>query len=399
MKAFVYPSKPFGTIIVPPSKSMAHRALICAALASGKSEISNIYLSEDIKATIDGLKSLGALIEVNGDKITVKGIDFSKKIESGSFNANESGSTLRFIIPICSLISKHHVLYGTSKLISRPLDVYKDIFKSDLIIEKESVVVNGMLKAGDYTVKGDISSQFISGLLFTLPLLNANSTIKILPPFESKSYIDLTISMQKLFNVNIEFKDNTCHIKGNQKYLPYNEVVEGDYSQAAFYMVLNSINPLIDVKGLKANSLQGDRMIEKVVNDDPDVYDLADCPDLGPILCVLASTKRRTTKIINIARLRIKESDRVDSMEKELKKLGVDFKSTKNEIIINGKSEFDTDLIISSHNDHRICMAMAILATITKKGLMIDGIECVKKSYPNFFDDLKSLNVRVDLFE
>lgn len=419
MKVKIYPGKASGEIKLPPSKSMAHRAIICASLASGKSHIKNIAYSDDIVATIEGMRKLGANISASGDNLEIEGIKNFSSITDNIIDCNESGSTLRFFIPIFSLTGKKIVFKGKNRLLHRPQYIYEDIFKAQNLHyfqDEEKIEIEGRLQANRYTIKGNISSQFISGLLFILPLLKEDSIIEIFPPFESKSYIDLTIDMLKTFGVKVDFLDElTLFIRGNQKYTPTDYTVEGDFSQLGFFAVLGCLNSSITCKGLKTDSKQGDKEIIKIIkNCGLEVGELEDgykffkgrplgceinlenCPDLGPILTVLSSFGKGDFKIYNAQRLRLKESDRIEAMEIELKKLGVNISSDENNIYVIGNENYQSSVEVYGHKDHRIVMSLAIMGTILSKGIIIEGAESINKSYPNFFEDLSSLGIKVE---
>jgi 3-phosphoshikimate 1-carboxyvinyltransferase len=422
MKATVFPSTVIDNKIkIPPSKSLAHRAIICACLADGVSVIDNVDFSEDIKATIAGMRKFGAKIDINNDVLTISGNKL-ELLQDNIIDANESGSTLRFFIPIFSLFDQEIKFVGSKRLLERPLDVYEEIYlRQGLVFNKseDCLITNGKLKADNYTVKGNISSQFISGLLFVLPLLENDSKILITDVFESKSYVKLTVDILRKFNIEVTLnEDNTIDIKGNQHYCATNYTVEGDFSQLAFYAVLGCINNGVTAIGMNTKSLQGDREVINIIKSmnakvttNFDGYkfeesnligttiDLKNCPDLGPVLMVLASLAKGSTKIINAGRLRIKESDRIEAMETELRKLNVDISSDNDTITINPGSIKVLDSNISGHNDHRIVMAMSVLATIADKALVISDAEAINKSYPGFFRDLASIKVRVEDYE
>ncbi len=408
------------TIKIPPSKSLAHRAIICASLSDGKSIISNIDYSIDIKTTIEAMKILGATIKEYTNHVEIEGIKDFNQLKSNTIHCNESGSTLRFLIPLFSLCDTAVHFTGSERLLSRPLHVYEQLFKSqniDFDSDSEAFTINGTIKAGEITLAGNVSSQFISGLLFSLPFCKNDSIIHILAPFESRSYVDLTIEMLKQFNVEVYFKDDfTLVVKGNQKYHAKDVVVEGDFSQLGFFATLGAINNSLYCVGLNCESLQGDKQlidIFKSMNIDVEVVkegyyfkksnvhgsiiDLNNCPDLGPILCVLSSLAQGDTQIINAERLRIKESDRIAAMELELSKCGVKISSDESQIFIEGLSKIEGGITVFGHNDHRIVMSLAILATICKKPLIIEDAQSISKSYPQFFEDLKNLGVQVEV--
>lgn len=403
MKVQINKSKLHGTIIAPPSKSVTHRLLICGGLADGKSIIHGVSPSEDILATLDCLKAIGAEYSYDEDTITIHGADINSQIDSFNLNCRESGSTLRFFIPICSVFSRPTIFSGSERLLSRPLNVYETIFKSqniDFTNNGKTITLNGKLTAGNYKIKGNISSQFISGLLFALPLLNENSTIDIIPPIESCSYIDLTIAVLSEYGVEVKWLDErTLFIKGNQKYHAKEVFVEGDYSNAAFFEALNYLGNDISINGLNENSLQGDKaymeffpMLEKGT---PTIH-LGSCPDLGPILFALAAAKNGAI-FTGTKRLKLKESDRSQAMADELKKFGVSVKIEEDSVLVYPISFKAPTKALYGHNDHRIVMSLAILLTIT--GGVIEGAEAVNKSMPDFFDKIKSVGAEVELYD
>ncbi|MBR5290208.1 MAG: 3-phosphoshikimate 1-carboxyvinyltransferase [Erysipelotrichaceae bacterium] len=402
---------------IPPSKSLAHRAVICAALAGGTSRIDNIDYSMDVMATLSAMEALGAHIERFKDHVIITGIKTLKSEKELHINCEESGSTLRFLIPLFSLCENKVVFTGKGRLMQRPQSVYEKLFednKTPLRKTENELIVEGVLQAGEIHVRGDVSSQFISGLLFALPLLSEDSKVIIEGPYESESYVNLTIEMLKKFGIQIEAKDRTLTIFGNQSYHPQNITVESDYSQLAFFAALGVLNGPVRCGGLKQDSLQGDRVVVHIIEQmngkvtyENDCYcfdrselaatviDLADCPDLGPALMMLASFAQGETKIINAGRLRIKESDRIEAMESELRKCGVQIRSTDDTIWITGKTDWSVSERLSGHNDHRIVMALAVGATVAKTPVVIEGAEAVRKSYPAFFEDLARLGIDV----
>lgn len=420
MKVRVHPSKVSGEVIIPPSKSMSHRAIICASLANGTSTITNVAYSDDIKITIEGMKQLGADITCLEDSVIVKGIKNFKAMQDDTVFCNESGSTLRFFIPIFSLCDKTISFTGRNRLLKRPQVIYENIFKSQGINyeqDDEKITIGGKLQAGDYELNGDVSSQFISGLLFTLPLLDNDSTIHIKEPYESRSYVDLTLQMLDLYGIKAYYQDaNTLVIPGNQSYIPHDYNIEGDYSQLGFFAVLAAINHDLKCLGLSHESLQGDKQIISIlknagadINEIENGYlikksklhaseiDLGDCPDLGPILNVMAMYANGNTKIYNAQRLRYKESDRIAAMEEELNKCGVQISTTEGEILIEGVKHYSCDEILSGHKDHRIVMSLSVAATLFDQPVVIDGAQAINKSYPTFFDDLQKLGCKVDI--
>lgn len=415
-KIIITPNKLKGNVRIPPSKSMAHRAIICASLSKGESIISNIDFSEDIIATMEGMKALGANIKVENDKLIINGENIFKDSKKKIIDCNESGSTLRFLVPI-SLIENNKVNFiGRGNLGNRPLKTYYEIFDEQQINysygeDKLDLNIEGILTGGEFKVKGNISSQFISGLLFTLPLLKEDSKIIITTELESKGYIDLTLDM--IANFGITIKNNNYKeflIKGNQSYEPMNYKVEGDYSQAAFYFSAGALGSIINCLDLELTSYQGDKECIEILERmgailhegkmkslsikhgelKGTVIDASQCPDIIPVLTVVAALSNGETRIINGERLRIKECDRLNAICTELNKLGADIKELKDGLVINGVDEL-TGGKVYSHKDHRIAMSLAIASTRCNSEVIIVEPECVKKSYPGFWEDFKSL--------
>ncbi len=399
MIAKIEKSKAFGRIQAPPSKSMAHRYLICSALCRDTSVISGLSYSEDILATVECLRALGASIEINGNKAVCNGEKLLSSAISNQLNCRESGSTLRFMIPICLLSNEQITLLGSERLFKRSLSVYEEICRNqdlDFCADGNSVTVKGILQSGKYSVRGDVSSQFISGLMFALPLLKNDSIIDITGDLESKAYIGMTIKALADFGVRISRTDErTVLIKGSQSYKHHNISVEGDYSNAAFLDALNLIGGNVLIKGLKEDSLQGDKVYKKffreLVKGCP-TLDIADCPDLGPVLMAVAAAFNGAV-ITGTKRLKIKESDRGAAMSAELAKFGIKAEVFDNRIVVHNGVLKTPELPLDGHNDHRIVMSLAVLATLT--GGEIYGAQAVAKSYPEFFKDIASLGIIV----
>lgn len=392
-------SKAAGRIQAPASKSMAHRFLICSAIAGGISKIFGVEESEDVKATLECLRSMGAKWNAEDGCVNVKGVDLTKITPAGPLNCRESGSTLRFLIPLCLLSGKETEFVGSSRLFERPLDIYSNICKEKgmtFIKDGSTLKVKGPLKAGTYSLDGNVSSQFVSGLLFALPLLNENSKVVINGDVKSRSYIDMTVDALETFGIKVEWQNqNTILIKGNQQYKPQEVRIEGDFSNAAFFEAFNFLGGNVEIGNLNEDSIQGDKvcreLFEKLDGGKAEI-DISDCPDLGPILFALAAAKEGGV-FSGIERLRFKESDRVKSMAAELKKFGIDLKEEKDKVIIEGGELRGPDRILSGHNDHRVVMALSVLLTLT--GGVIEGTDAVNKSFPRFFEELTSLGVDV----
>ena len=398
MTVEICPGRAAGTVAAPPSKSMAHRLLICAGLSQGVSTIRGVDLNEDIAATIDCLQALGAVCTVAGDTVTVRGIDPRKSRPQSVLCCRESGSTLRFFIPLALLCGETVAFTGTEKLLSRPLEVYETLCAQrgfDFCRQNGQLLVKGKPTAGVYKIPGDISSQFITGLLFALPLAAENSTISITPPVESRSYVNLTLQALHAFGIRAKWQDAyTLTIPGNQQYQPREMTVEGDYSGAAFFAALNALGSHVQITGLDPDSLQGDKVYEhhlkSICAGCPEI-DLTDCPDLGPVLFAAAAAKNGAV-FTGTRRLKIKESDRATAMALELAKFGVQVTVEENRVTVAAGLHPPTQ-VLQGHNDHRIVMSLAVLLTLT--GGQITGAQAVRKSFPDFFQRLEALGIEV----
>ena len=415
----IYPTRLKGKVNIPPSKSMAHRAIICASLSDNLCRIDNIDYSDDIIATIDAMESLGAKITKYENYLDIIGIynHIQNTENSRVIDCNESGSTLRFLIPISLLFKGNSKFIGRGNLGKRPLTTYYNIFEKQNIRysydeNNLDLEIEGKLKGGIFEVDGNVSSQFISGLLFALPLIEEDSKIVINTDLESKSYVDLTLQVMKDFGIEIinnNYKEFI--IKGNQKYEGRNYSVEGDYSQGAFFLCANAIGNDISCKNLNINSIQGDKEvidILKKMNVDILVkgneieaqrrkklkatyIDGSQCPDIIPILTSVAALAKGRTEIVNVGRLRLKECDRLSAIVCELNKLGANITEKKDSIIVDGVEELEGDIQVWSHKDHRIAMTLAIASSRCKKPIIIKDYNCVSKSYPKFFEDFENI--------
>ena len=403
MRVKIKPGKALGEITLPTSKSMAHRLLICAALCDGASIVRGVTPCEDVLATVDCLRALGANIEICGDTYTVFGRDMKTVAPKKPLFCRESGSTLRFMIPIAALSGAKVTIAGAEKLLSRPLSVYETLFRErELLLQRYGsfIFVDGPLPAGEYSLPGNVSSQFITGLLFALPLLDSDSVIKILPPFESRPYVDLTVSALAKFGVKVFFEDDlTIKIPGAQKYVPADVTVEADYSAGAFIDALNVLGSDVEALGLDEKSLQGDRVYKEIfpkIKSGFTVLDISDCPDLAPILFTLAAANHGA-EFFGTKRLKIKESDRAEVMASELSKFGADIEIYENSVKVKKTELHSPKEILLGHNDHRVVMSLAVLSTVF--GGIIDGAEAVSKSYPSFFEDMKNAGIEVELYD
>lgn len=384
--------KPTGVISAPPSKSFAHRYLI-GAMLSGDSKVGNLSYSQDVLATLNCLNAYGVSFFKENDSVSINGTSDVKPV----FNCNESGSTLRFFIPIAISKYQEAIFTATPRLLERGIDAYEECLKGVVSFSN----VDGALKAKgklipkDYIIDGSKSSQYISGMLFTLPLLDGDSTLTIKGELNSKPYIDMTIDVLRKYGIEVKEVGNVYYVRGNQKYKPLTIDNEGDYSNAAFLSAFNYLGGNLDVKGLNPNSLQGDKVYInnfRKLSVGYCVIDCENCIDLSPVMFSLASLLHGA-KFINTKRLAIKESNRALAMKEELEKAGAHVLVSDNEVIVEKAKDIPASLKISSHNDHRIAMAMSLYAT--QCDITIQGYECVSKSYPDYFDKLQELGMEV----
>ena len=396
MQVTIAPQKACGTVKAPPSKSMAHRLLICAAMANGESLVDGVSMSEDVSATLDCLSALGVSYSKDGGRVQLSGIDMTKAVPNGGLYCRESGSTLRFMIPIALLSGREVTLCGAPSLMKRPMGVYEALCREkDLYFlqKNHAITVKGHLPAGEYVLPGDVSSQFITGLLFALTNVG-ESRIRVLPPFESRSYVDLTLSALRDFGATVEWEDDfTLYIPKKADFHATACEVEGDYSNAAFLDALTVVGGDVRVEGLRPDSLQGDRVYKayfEALQKGTPTLDLRDCPDLAPILFALAAAGHGGV-FEGTRRLRIKESDRAAVMAEELAKFGTRVTVEEDRVTVDPVAFHAPSVPLCGHNDHRIVMSMAVLCT--KVGGTVTGAEAVKKSYPNFFNDLSTLGV------
>jgi 3-phosphoshikimate 1-carboxyvinyltransferase len=420
VNVIIYPRSLSGSINVPSSKSQTHRAVIAAALAKGKSTISNINYSDDILATIGAMEKIGAKFIKNPGQLIVNGSGKVAIDDDNFVECNESGSTLRFVTPLFALSKQKIVFTGKKSLFQRPMGVYEDIFKQmNLQYQKneDSLIVSGELLPGRYEIPGNISSQFISGLMFSLPLLKEDSELVILEPYESKGYVDMTIDVLGLAGISVEATKNGYYVKGNQSYKPINIKIEGDYSQMAVYAVMGVLGNDLFCRNMVYPSLQPDsRIIDFIRNSGGQVevkdsgiqfcksetkaavYDVSQSPDIAPILAILAAFSKGESRIINAQRLKYKESNRLLSTYTMLQTIGVEVEMTDDELIIKGVDDYNGGLF-DSFNDHRIVMASAASSIRSTKQITIKDAQAVNKSYPDFFSDLIALGASVDLIE
>lgn len=401
-----------GTIAAPPSKSQTHRAIICAALAKGESTVSPIELSEDIIATLNAVQALGAAVEIRSNSVTIDGTGTFRNTDA-AIDCGESGSTLRFILPLAAAGGVTTHFTGRGKLPSRPIDTLLHELESHGVTADNTSLplqISGKLTGGKYKIPGDITSQFISGLLLCLPLLQNDSEIVLTSPLQSVQYVDMTIDCMKSFGVEASRTKTGYKIKGGQSYTPRKFTVEGDWSQAAFFLSAGAISGDCTVTNLNPHSKQGDRAIAELLarfganitwQEDGSIraqsaplcgidIDATDIPDLVPILSVVSAFAKGTTEIHGAGRLRIKESDRLAAVRNNLSRLDIKIEGKPDGLTING-----TNSIISAplegYNDHRIVMSMAIAALKAPEPVLISDYYSINKSYPTFFEDFGKL--------
>ncbi len=399
-----------GQLQAMPSKSQAHRAVICAALCEGVSVISHIELSKDIAATLACVQELGlANYHVEGDAVTVFGKPKPVR-EFAELPCGESGSTLRFMIPLTSFFAEQAHFLCEGRLPERPLEPLKSLLAEKGVTWLDSHSISGRPRPGIYEIAGNVSSQFISGLLFLLPLLAEDSEIRLTTPLESAGYVEMTRDMLKEFGIGTEWRDeSTLLVPGRQKYLPRDVAVEGDWSHAAVFAVAGVLGEGVSVSGLDADSLQGDKKIIDFLREmgahikEKDgefaflksglhgiTMDVSQTPDLVPILAVAAAAADGRSEIMNAARLRLKESDRLAAIAGELAKMGAAVRQTEDGLIIDGGRPL-AGANLDSHNDHRIAMAMAVAAGLAGETTVIERPGCVEKSAPRFWQEFRSL--------
>ena len=405
MNVIITPTQLKGRVIIPPSKSQAHRLIIAAGLAEGESVIKNVAYSQDIEATIRCMTELGATFIRDGSTLTVQGMGANamspnRRMALPHLDCGESGSTLRFLIPVALAVRGGGVFTGHGRLMERPLQPYFDLFDEKGIsyeLKDNTLTVSGLLTPGDYTLPGHVSSQFFTGLMFALPLLSGNSKIVITSPLESGSYVEMTRDAMRTAGVHSD-KGN---LPGDQTYKPFTATVEADWSQAAFFYAAHGLLNEVSMGGLNPFSTQGDSQIvhfyqELCGSDEEAAQDVSQCPDLFPPLAVMAALRDRcSTHIGGAARLRIKECDRINAVVEMLRKFGLAVEEFADGISLVGKSQLRGDVVIDSYNDHRIAMAAAIAATRATGPVTITGAECVAKSYPDFWEVYESLGGQI----
>lgn len=426
----IFPASLNGKVIVPSSKSLGHREIVCAGLAEGVSLVSNISMSADIEATCRCLSAMGASIEITEKTeegrttLRIKGMNGSVPARREA-DCGESGSTLRFLVPIAALRDEPFTFRGHGKLVVRPMKAYYDIFEEQGLFyatEKGGLplTVKGRLQPGVYRLPGNVSSQYVSGLLLALPLLEGGSVIEITSPLESSAYVDLTLSCLEKYGVAIVNEGGSHRkylIAGGQRYAERSSSVEGDWSQAAFWLAAGALGTCVETGGLSAASLQGDKIVTEIMERmGADIQisegyvtvsgsscrgttiDASGCPDIIPVLTALAAVSEGVTEIINAGRLRLKECDRLTAISEELNKMGAKITEFPESLIVQGKPEgLEGGVEVNAWNDHRIAMSLAVCVQRCRKPVVLSGAGSVEKSYPRFWDDYVSLGGRIEV--
>ena len=412
------PFVPSGTVKAPPSKSDVHRAIICAALSGGKCTISPVALSEDIKATIRCVESLGAVTNIDKEVLTVDGSRMFENKEA-QLDCSESGSTLRFMIPVAAAGGVTATFTGKGRLPERPIGIYAEALpKAGVEFSCDSglpLTISGQLKGGVFKIPGDVSSQFISGLLFALPLLKRDSDIVLTSPIQSVGYINMTIRTMEQFGIEVDATDTGWHVRGQQHYIPSDYTTDGDWSQAAFFLVAGAVSGDVEVLNANIDSAQGDRRIAALLREfGAEVIQEADSvtvkksgmkaieinasqiPDLVPALAVCAAFAEGTTKITNAERLRIKESDRLKSTAALINSLGGEAVELPDGLEITGTKSLIGGTA-KGFNDHRIVMSAAVCAAGAQNPIICTDALSVNKSYPQFFEDYNSVGGKAEI--
>ena len=401
MNVTIAPAQLKGTVTPPPSKSQAHRLIIAAALSDGFCKLSNVDLSEDIQTTLRCMRTLDA--DASADGTIIRGADLVDGHEEPApevMDCGESGSTLRFLIPVSLALKGGGKFTGHGRLMERPQEPYFALFREKGIFyeQKDGVLtVRGKLTPGVYTLPGNVSSQFITGLLYALPLLEGDSEIRLTTDLESRGYVDMTLDALDKFGVKAEYDGKrTFRVPGNQYYQHQNLAIEADWSNAAFWYGARFLGCPVEIGGLDQASVQGDQAIarfyEQMGGKGSLELDVSQCPDLVPPLAAMAALRAgETTAIVNAGRLRIKESDRLATVTEVLNALGAQVEEYEDHLVIHGKEKLAGGVTVSGHNDHRIAMMAAIAAIRCEEPVTITGAECVKKSYPRFWEDYRRL--------
>ena len=401
MNVTITPTRLHGAVTPPPSKSQAHRLILAAALGQGESRISNVAFSQDILATLSCMEQLGAQWKkLDAHTISVTGLQGRRPLCCADglphFDCGESGSTLRFLIPIALAVAGGGVFTGHGRLMERPQKPYFDLFDEKGIshtLENGVLTVRGTLHAGEYALAGNVSSQFFTGLLYALPLLEGDSRIVSTTALESWGYIAMTLDALRLCGVAVtapRAEEGSFAVPGGQRFCPIDGAVEADWSQAGFWYAAAALGSDVEIQGMNARSEQGDRVVadayEQLRRAGDVTLDVAQCPDLVPPLAAMAAVRQGRTEIVNALRLRMKESDRLASVTAVLRAMGAEVEELPEGLIFHGADHLAGGVTVDAHNDHRIAMMAAMAAVRCTAPVTITGAECVRKSYPDFWE-------------
>ena len=401
MNVTITPKPLEGTITPPPSKSQAHRALLAAALSGGVSLLSGLAQSQDIAATLSCLRALGTGVEEAGPgALRIHGLGRSIP-QAGPFpvfDCGESGSTLRFLIPVALVAAGGGRFTGRGRLLERPQGPYFALFEEKGVSYERTgdfLTVQGRLTPGTYALPGDVSSQFVTGLLYALPLLEGDSELVLTTPLESRGYVDMTLDVLRKFGIRVEETASGFRVPGNQAFQARDLTIEADWSQAAFWYAANFLDGEIDIQGLDHSSAQGDRRIAldywTLARPGEVELDVSQCPDLVPPLAAIAAGRSGVTRLTHAARLQMKESDRLTAVADVLTALGAEVAEGPDSLTLTGRDTLPGGAVVDSHNDHRIAMMAAVAALACEAPVTVTGAECVAKSYPNFWEDYEKL--------
>ena len=402
----IRPGKLAGAVTPPPSKSQAHRLIIAAALARGESRLENVDLSQDIRATLSCMEALGARWSLKDRTLAVQGFGGAAQLDGRlpRFDCGESGSTLRFLIPIALAAAGGGVFTGHGRLMQRPQKPYFDLFRRKGIFWEQrdgGLTVRGRLTPGEYALPGDVSSQFITGLLYALPLVEGESAVTLTTPLESRDYVSMTLQALDQFGVSVQETASGYRLSGPQAYVGTDGAVETDWSQAAFWYGTNLLGGQVEILNLNRSSAQGDMRVvpysRQLARPGDVELDVSQCPDLVPPLAAMAAVRTGECRLVNAARLRLKESDRLATVTQTLRTLGAAVEEGADSLTFHGLPALEVGAAVDCCNDHRIAMMAAVAACACRRPVTLLGAECVNKSYPGFWEDYRQLGGDLDV--
>lgn len=385
-----------GALMPPASKSLCHREIICSALSRGESRLRGVCFSDDILATLRGVSALGAKIDRSGDELIISG---GEAMGLPRIDCGESATTLRLLIPLTLALCGGAELSGAASLMARPLEPYFRIFRENNIeysLKNNILSLRGRLTAGDYALPGDVSSQFFSGLLLALPLLEDKSILRAESKIQSRPYVDMTLEAMSAHGVDVDLDEHgEAFYITPRRFTPRSGFLESDWSHAALWLTVRELGNDISIHGMNENSVQGDRIfmgyLHALRGGGDAALDVSQCPDIVPPLALAAALRPGRCDITHAARLRYKECDRLDAVSCVLNALGADVVQREDGLIINGVPRLCGGAAVDCRNDHRIAMMAAAAATVCREPVIIHGAECVGKSYPDFWRVFREL--------